>query len=65
MDAPSLPFPTVLSGTSVTLNGRRLPLLYVSPTEIDTQVVTDARGPAVLGVRTANGTAEISVEISD
>ena len=65
MDAASLPLPTLLSGTAVTLNGRRLPLLYVSPTEIDAQVVTDTRGPAVLGVRTANGTAEISVEISD
>ena len=64
MDAPSLPLPTTLSGTVVTLNGRRLPLLYVSPTEIDVQVVTDVRGPAVLGVRTENGLAEIAVEVS-
>ena len=36
--APSLPLPTTLGGTSVTVNGIKVPLFYVSPNQINIQV---------------------------
>ncbi len=63
--ASSLPLPTELSGINVTLNGRRLPLLYVSGTQINTQLLFDVRGRATLRVNTPNGFSEALVTISE
>ena len=62
--APALPLPPSLGGAQVTLNGRRLPLLYVSRNQINTQLPFDApTGPATLRVTTVNGFAESTVDI--
>jgi uncharacterized protein (TIGR03437 family) len=37
-NASSLPLPTILSGTTVTMNGTAVPLFYVSPGQINFQV---------------------------
>ena len=49
--AASLPLPVTLAGTSVTLNGAPLPLLYVSPSQINAQLPFELReGTAQLAV---------------
>lgn len=62
--AQSLPLPATLGGTQVTLSGRRLPLLFTSRNQINTQIPFDMpSGPGTLRVTTANGFAETTVEI--
>jgi uncharacterized protein (TIGR03437 family) len=63
--ADSLPLPTQFPGMSVTLNGRALPLLYVSSTQINAQLPFDVRGAATLRVTTPNGFSEIPIDIAD
>ena len=66
--ATRLPLPTELSGVAVTLNGRRLPLLYVSSSQINAQVPFDVQGPATLRVITPNaqqGSMDATVTIAD
>ncbi|HEY1337184.1 MAG TPA: metallophosphoesterase [Bryobacteraceae bacterium] len=63
--ATSLPLGTTMAGTSVTLNGAPLPLVYVSPGQINAQLPLDVDGPANLRVTTASGTAETAIQISD
>jgi len=59
------PLPTELSGASVRVNERRLPLLYVSPMQVNAQLPFDLQGQATLRATTPNGSAETSVTISD
>jgi uncharacterized protein (TIGR03437 family) len=62
--APALPLPPSLGGAQATLNGRRLPLLFVSRSQINTQIPFDMPiGPATLRVTTVNGFGEGIVEI--
>jgi len=63
--APRLPLPQDLSGTVVTLNGRRLPLLYVSSTQINAKLRFDTEGPATLRVTTPVGASEFAVRIAE
>lgn len=63
--AQSLPLPTQFPGMSVTLNGRALPLLYVSSTQINAQLPFDVRGAATLRVTTPNGFSEIPINVAD
>ncbi len=49
--AASFPLPDQLGGTMVTVNGRRAPLLFVSPTQINFQVPFEAAGSATLNVQ--------------
>lgn len=63
--AQALPLPTQFPGMSVALNGRPLPLLYVSSTQINAQLPFDIRGSATLRVTTPNGTSEVPVTIGD
>ena len=63
--ATSLPLPDTLSGTVVTLNGRRLPLLYVSSTQINAELPYDFDGPASLRVTTPDGSAEKALAVAD
>ncbi|MBI3472895.1 MAG: metallophosphoesterase [Candidatus Solibacter usitatus] len=60
-----MPLPMDLSGTSVSLNGRMLPLFYVSPMQINTQLPFDTTGQAALRVRTSNGDKDVMVTIND
>lgn len=62
--AASYPWPSVLSGSFVTLNGVSIPLTYASPTQINAQLPTGARGSATLRVTTPSGYSETQVTIS-
>jgi len=63
--AARLPLPHQLSSTTVTLNGRSLPLLYVSSTQINAKLRYDVEGPAILRVTTSQGSAEASLMIQE
>jgi uncharacterized protein (TIGR03437 family) len=49
----------------VTLNGRRVPLLYVSRTQINAQLPFDVTGGGTLRVTTANGLSEAPINVAD
>lgn len=58
-------FPTSLSGTSVTVDGKPAYLWYVSPTQINLQAPDDsATGQVPVVVTTANGTASSTVTLA-
>jgi len=59
------PFPVTLDGVSVELNGRPLPLLYVSGSQINTQLPFDVQGTATLRVITRNGAASALVTVDE
>jgi len=62
--AARLPLPASISNVSVTLAGHPVPLLYVSPTQINVQLPFDTDGPATLRVTTPNGSADMFVDIA-
>ncbi len=54
--AGELPLPTEMAGTSVTVNGTRLPLVFISPNQINAQLPYDLReGEAKIRVATGQG----------
>jgi uncharacterized protein (TIGR03437 family) len=56
--AESVPLPTSLQGTTVTVNGRAAPLYYVSPTQVNAQIPYEVPpGTATLTVRNSDGQA--------
>ena len=58
-------YPTTLSGTSVTINGKAGYLWYVSPTQINLQAPSDtATGSVPVVVTTPNGTATSTVTLA-
>jgi uncharacterized protein (TIGR03437 family) len=59
-------FPTSLGGTSVTINGKKAYLWYVSPGQINLQSPDDAtRGSVPVVVTTANGSSTSTVILGD
>ena len=58
--APGFPLPTILAGTAVTVNGARAPLFYVSPNQINFEIVAFGSQtiPLVIAVSTAAGVSE-------
>jgi uncharacterized protein (TIGR03437 family) len=61
----SLPYPTTLGGTTVTIDGKTALLYYASPTLIDLIAPADtATGTATVTVTTVNGTANATVTLS-
>jgi len=50
----SVPFPTVLGGVSVTVNGRQAPIMYVTPQQVNFQVPWE----------TGTGTATVAVSVN-
>jgi uncharacterized protein (TIGR03437 family) len=62
--ASSTPLPQTLGGGSITVNGRAIPLVYASPTQINAQMPYEiAPGPATLIV-SARGVAGDAVSIT-
>ena len=60
LTAPSLPLPTVLSGTQVVIGGRPAPLYFVSPQQINFQIPFElAAGALPLSVSTPQGQSSI------
>jgi uncharacterized protein (TIGR03437 family) len=64
--ATSFPLPTSLGDTSITLNGILMPLLYVSPTQVNAQVPFEISTGTMSIVATSNDTKSLpaTVEIS-
>src|SRR5581483_292418 len=59
-------FPTMLGGTSVQINGKKAYLMFVSPNQINLQAPDDStRGPVMVAVTTAAGTATAVVTLND
>jgi len=56
-DALSVPLPTTLLNTTVTVNGELAPLFYVAPGQIDAQMPWDIQGNTVASVIVKNGSA--------
>ena len=63
--AGKLPLPTDLSGTSISVNGAPIPLIYVSPGQINAQLPFDLVGKATIRITTANGTTETTLNVDD
>jgi len=61
----TLPLPSALGGTSVTVNGAALPLYFTSPTQVNAQLRLDQQGPVILRVTTPAGFTEVPVNISE
>lgn len=54
--ASALPLPTEMGGASVTVNGRKMPLVFVSPNQINAQLPYDVpEGEAKIRVTTGQG----------
>lgn len=63
--AASTPLPTMLAGTEVTFEGTRLPLLFVSRSQINAQLPFGAVGRGVLRVSNPNGGSQSTIVISE
>ena len=63
--AGKLPLPTALSGTTISVNGAPIPLIYVSPGQINAQLPFDLVGKATIRITTPNGTTETIVNVED
>ena len=57
--------PTQLSSSTVTMNGTAVPLLYVSPTQINAQIPFEVSGTVTVRVVTANGSAQTDVTVAE
>ncbi len=63
--APGLPLPFEMSRVGLTVNGSRLPLLYVSPTQINAQLPFDMQGRGLtLRLATPNALIDILVNVA-
>ncbi|MGH9661182.1 MAG: metallophosphoesterase, partial [Bryobacteraceae bacterium] len=60
-----VPLPRTLGGVVVRFNGRELPLLFTSPTQVNAQLPFDALGPGTLEVTTENGAAGVPVFVAE
>jgi len=58
-------YPLALSGSSITVGGKPAPILFVSDTQINTQLPYGLAGSVTLQVGTAAGTAESSLSLAD
>ncbi len=62
--AASLPLPVELGGVGITLEGRRLPLLYASSGQINAQLPFDAAGAGLLQVTAPNGSVFAGIVVT-
>ena len=62
--ANSLPLPTTLLGTTITVNGEAAPLFYASPTQINAQMPLDIQPGLVSVVITNGGTTSNTAAVS-
>ena len=63
--AVDTPLPTKLDNVCVTANGAPLPLLYVSPGQINAQMLFGSSGPASVQVHTSSGISDVFVKQID
>src|SRR5207249_4623781 len=55
------PAPLELGGVRVQLDGRDIPLLYVSPRQVNVRIPDDSQGSGALQIFTENGAARANV----
>jgi uncharacterized protein (TIGR03437 family) len=53
-----IPLPTALANSCVTINGQPMPLIFVSPTQINAQMPSQASGIVTVQVLTPGGTSD-------
>jgi uncharacterized protein (TIGR03437 family) len=63
LSSPGFPLATQLGGVTVTANGQPVPLLFVSPTQLNVQIPYEAAGQVSLQVLTANGAASLTIPV--
>ena len=63
--AVDTPLPTKLDNVCLTANGAPLPLLYVSPGQINAQMLYSSSGPASIQVHTRSGISDVFVKQID
>jgi uncharacterized protein (TIGR03437 family) len=63
--ASGFPLPMYLDGSTVTLNGVPMALIFASPGQINAALPLDALGPATVRVTTSAGFAETAIDIGD
>jgi uncharacterized protein (TIGR03437 family) len=63
LSSSALPLPSQLGGVSVTANGNPIPLLYVSPTQINVQIPYEISGQVTLQINTPNGSASNTLPV--
>lgn len=63
--AAGTPLPTSLGSACVAVNGRPLPLLYVSPNQINAQMEFNTFGPVDVQIHSSVGTSDIFVKQMD
>jgi len=63
--ASSCPLPRELSQTTLSLDGHPIPLLFVSPSQINSQIPYSASGRVRLRVTNPNGSSEIVVSLRE
>jgi acid phosphatase type 7 len=61
--SPGLPLATQLGGLTVTANGQPVPLLYVSPNQINVQIPYEVSGQVTLQIATPNGSASTTFPV--
>jgi len=59
----AFPLPTQLGGVTVTANGLPVPLLYVSPTQLNVQIPYAVAGQVTIRVATANGSISTVIPV--
>lgn len=59
----AFPLPSALGGVNVTANGIPVPLLYVSPTQLNVQIPFEVAGQVTIGIETPNGLASTSINV--
>jgi uncharacterized protein (TIGR03437 family) len=63
--ASGFPLPMNLDGSTVTLNGVPMALMFASPGQINAALPLDTLGPATVRVTTSAGFAETGIDIAD
>ena len=63
--AVSSPLPTKLDNVCITANGAPLPVLYVSPGQINAQMMYGSSGPASIQVHTESGVSDVFMKQMD
>jgi uncharacterized protein (TIGR03437 family) len=63
--AVSSPLPTKLDNVCITANGAPLPVLYVSPGQINAQMLYGSSGPASIQVHTESGVSDVFMKQID
>lgn len=61
--AAGMPLPEQLGGVSVQFDGQEIPLLYVSPDQVNAQIPYEAKAGGTLEVFTANGSSQVTVPL--